>query len=230
LEQEGCLDIEQSLQNTGYAVLRSLLLKNECEQFSAMYKCEDFFRSRINMTRHGFGRGEYKYFAYPLPGKLQALRRELYPRLAVIANQWNDLLGKSVRYPEDLTTFLSRCHAVGQVRPTPLLLQYTAGDYNCLHQDLYGDLVFPLQIAILLSAPGEDFTGGEFIMTQNINGCSPQAEVIPLRQGDAVIFTVHSRPVPGKNGRSRRATMRHGVSQIRSGRRHTLGLIFHDSQ
>lgn len=222
--------VERALHDHGYAALPSLISSADCERLAALYPREDGYRTRIQMARHGFGRGEYKYFAYPLPSKVQALRQQLYRHLVAIANDWNRQLGQPAAYPDDLPAFLSRCHAAGQERPTPLILQYGPGDYNCLHQDLYGDHVFPLQVAILLSAPGEDFTGGEFVMTQSIGSGQRQADVVPLRQGDGVAFAVHSRPVPGKRGQARRAIMRHGVSRVHTGHRHTLGLIFHDSR
>jgi hypothetical protein len=181
------------------------------------------------MGRHGFGRGEYKYLAYPLPAGIAALREALYPRLAVIANRWNEGMGIAVRYPAELDEFLARCRAAGQTRPTPLLLRYGPDDYNCLHQDLYGELVFPLQVAILLSAPERDFTGGEFVLTEQRPRMQSRAEVVPLGQGDGVIFPVHHRPVQGTRG-VYRVNMRHGVSRVRSGERHTLGIIFHDAE
>ena len=194
-----------------------------------MYPQEDGYRTKIVMARHGFGRGEYKYFAYPLPPLLDELRHALYPKLVPIANRWNKQLGIDVSYPCTLAAFLERCHRAGQTRPTPLILEYGEGDYNCLHQDLYGDHVFPLQIAILLSQPGEDFFGGEFVMTESNPG-HQRADVVPLRQGDAVAFTVNQRPAAGKRGTTRKVAMRHGVSRIRSGQRHTVGLIFHDAR
>ncbi|MFJ1258154.1 2OG-Fe(II) oxygenase [Cupriavidus sp. CuC1] len=221
--------VEQSLDRYGNAVLPTLLSKAQCGQLCALYPQEDRFRTRIAMARHGFGRGEYKYFAYPLPPLLDNLRHALYPRLAPIANRWNRQLGIDVQYPDALDAFLTRCHQAGQTRPTPLILEYSVGDYNCLHQDLYGDHVFPLQVAILLSEPGTSFTGGEFVMTENSPG-RQRADVVTLRQGDAVVFTVNQRPDAGKRGGIRKVTMRHGVSRIRSGRRHAVGLIFHDSR
>ncbi|PHM44777.1 hypothetical protein Xmau_01491 [Xenorhabdus mauleonii] len=229
-ERYDWLAIENTIQQSGYAVLDLLLDKIDCEQFATLFNKDELYRTRIQMNRHGFGRGEYKYFTYPLPEKIQALRQELYGPLAEIANRWNLQLGKPAVYPDNLSLFLSHCHSAGQVRPTPLIFKYMEGDYNNLHQDLYGEFVFPLQIAILLSVPGEDFTGGEFIVTQSIGADSRSVDVVPLKQGDGVIFPVHSRPVPGKRGRMRRAVMRHGVSRIRYGQRHTLGLIFHDSR
>jgi hypothetical protein len=187
------------------------------------------FRSRIVMGRHGFGRGEYKYFSYPLPEPIAELRPELYARLHGIANRWNEAMGIDIRYPESHETFLKRCHEAGQLRPTPLLLQYGEGDYNCLHQDLYGEHVFPLQVAVLLSEPGLDFEGGEFVLTEQRPRMQSRAEVVPLGQGDAVAFAVHVRPVQGTRGLYR-VNMRHGVSRLRSGRRHTVGVIFHDAK
>lgn len=219
---------ERSLDSNGNAVLPALVSTQECRDLVAMYSQEERFRTRIVMARHGFGSGEYKYFAYPLPPLLERLRAAIYPRLAKTANRWNRQLGVDVTYPDSLTEFLARCHAAGQLRPTPLILKYGEGDYNCLHQDLYGEHVFPLQVAILLAEPGDDFTGGEFVMTEN--GASQQrVDVVPLRQGDAVIFTVNQRPTQGRRS-VRKVVMRHGVSRIRSGNRHTVGLIFHDSR
>jgi len=221
--------VERALDADGHAVMQSLLTRAQCEQLAALYALETGFRSRVVMARHGFGRGEYKYFDYPLPPLLETLRHALYPRLVPIANRWNESLGIDVRYPPSLAAFLERCHAAGQRRPTPLILEYGAGDYNCLHQDLYGEHVFPLQVAILLTRPGEDHRGGEFVMTESSAG-QQRAEVVPLRQGDAVVFTVHQRPVPGRRGAPRKAAMRHGVSRVLGGRRHTVGLIFHDAR
>jgi hypothetical protein len=196
---------------------------------AALYSKDDYFRSRVVMGRHGFGRGEYKYFSYPLPDIVEGLRNALYPRLAPIANRWNLAMGGNVRYPEMQADFIQRCHDAGQTRPTPLLLQYGEGDYNCLHQDLYGEHVFPIQVAILLSEPGEDFSGGEFVLTEQRPRMQSRPEVVPLRQGDAVAFAVHHRPVQGARG-TYRVNLRHGVSRLGSGRRHTLGIIFHDAQ
>lgn len=221
--------IERSLDDHGNAVLPSLLSVKQCKDLSALYPHEEGYRSRIVMARHGFGRGEYKYFAYPLPPLLDQLRHELYPRLAPIANRWNHQLHIDARYPDELDAFLERCHRAGQTRPTPLILQYGPDDYNCLHQDLYGEHVFPLQVAILLSEPGKDFTGGEFVMTETSTKIQ-RADVVALRQGDAVVFTVNQRPTAGKRGGTRKVAMRHGVSRLRSGKRHTVGLIFHDAR
>lgn len=211
----------------GNAILPALLTPAQCNVLSNAYDQDDRYRSRVVMARHGFGRGEYKYFRYPLPGPIARLRGALYARLAPIANRWNRQMGISVQYPADHADFLARCHAAGQRRPTPLILRYGPGDYNCLHQDLYGEHVFPLQVALLLSAPGADFTGGEFVMTET-SSREQRADVLPLQQGDALIFTVNQRPVAGVRG-WRKAAMRHGVSELRSGRRHTLGIIFHDA-
>jgi uncharacterized protein len=213
----------------GNAVLHKLLTAADCERLAARYADDAGFRSRIVMSRHGFGRGEYKYFSYPLPEPIASLRTALYPPLSAIANDWNARLGGAMRYPPTHAEFLAQCHKAGQTRPTPLLLQYGPDDYNCLHQDVYGDLVFPLQITILLSEPGRDFTGGEFVMTEQRPRMQSRAEAVPLRQGDGVIFAVHHRPVAGTRG-DYRVNLRHGVSRIRSGRRHTAGIIFHDAR
>jgi hypothetical protein len=213
----------------GCAVLKGLLSVEECRALAALYPEDGHFRSRVAMGRHGFGRGEYKYFSYPLPSVIAELRPTLYAQLHGIANRWNDAMGVDIRYPESHDAFLKRCHAAGQVRPTPLLLQYGPGDYNCLHQDLYGEHVFPLQVAILLSEPGRDFSGGEFVLTEQRPRMQSRAEVVPLLQGDAVAFAVHVRPVAGTRG-FYRVNLRHGVSRIRSGHRHTVGVIFHDAK
>jgi len=212
----------------GSAMLERLLTPDECQGIAALYPHEEHFRSHIHMARHGFGKGEYRYFKYPLPGRLAELRTALYPRLAVVANDWNERLRVEARYPDRHDAFLAACHEAGQTRPTPLLLQYVAGDFNCLHQDLYGDLAFPLQVAILLSEPGEDFTGGEFVLSEQRPRMQSRVEVVPLRQGDAVAFAVHNRPVQGSKG-TYRVNLRHGVSRVRSGLRHTVGIIFHDA-
>nr|WP_254223850.1 2OG-Fe(II) oxygenase [Burkholderia multivorans] len=221
--------IDTDLDGYGCAHVPRLLSPDECRALAALYPDDTRYRSRVVMARHGFGRGEYKYFAYPLPTLVDALRTALYRRLAPIANRWNRALGIDTRYPANLAAFLARCHEAGQTRPTPLLLQYGPGDYNCLHQDLYGEHVFPLQVAILLSAPERDFTGGEFVLTEQRPRMQSRAEVVPLAQGDAVVFAVHSRPVQGTRG-VYRVNLRHGVSRIRSGHRHTVGIIFHDAQ
>ena len=222
--------IAQDLDTHGCATVSALLAPAECVTLAETYASSDTaFRSRVVMARHGFGRGEYKYFAYPLPETVSTLRTELYPPLSRIANRWNETMNIDVRYPDAHADFLTRCHEAGQTRPTPLLLQYGEGDYNCLHQDLYGEHVFPLQVAFLLSAPGQDFSGGEFVLTEQRPRMQSRTEVVPLSQGDGVIFPVHHRPVQGTRG-SYRVNMRHGVSRLRSGRRHTLGVIFHDAQ
>jgi hypothetical protein len=221
--------VARNLDAEGNAVLEDVLSVDECRAIAALYSEEEHFRSRVVMGRHGFGRGEYKYFNYPLPDVVKGMRDALYARLALIANRWNTAMGVNVRYPERHADFIRRCHDAGQVRPTPLLLQYGEGDYNCLHQDLYGELVFPIQVAILLSEPGVDFSGGEFVLTEQRPRMQSRAEVVPLRQGDAVAFAVHHRPVQGTRG-AYRVNLRHGVSRLRSGRRHTLGIIFHDAQ
>jgi hypothetical protein len=220
--------VGKELDQVGNAVLPTLLSADECDALAELYPEEEPFRSRIVMARHGFGRGEYKYFRYPLPEPVASLRTALYPHLAPIATRWNDALGLGVRYPATHEEFLARCHAAGQSRPTPLLLRYGAGDYNCLHQDVYGEHVFPLQVAILLSEPGRDFTGGEFVMTEQRPRMQSRAEVVPLRKGDGVVFTVRNRPVQGTRG-VYRVNLRHGVSRIRSGVRHAVGIIFHDA-
>lgn len=220
--------ITAHLNGNGWAVLPDLLSANECRALADLYVHDGIFRSHIVMQRHGFGRGEYKYFSYPLPDLVGGLRASLYPQLAPIANRWNEAMGIDARYPADHADFLARCHKAGQMRPTPLLLQYGAGDYNCLHQDLYGEHVFPLQVAVLLSESGRDFTGGEFVLTEQRPRMQSRAAVVPLAQGDAVVFAVHHRPVQGTRG-TYRVNLRHGVSEIRSGRRHTVGIIFHDA-
>lgn len=221
----------EALHQQGNAVLPQLLSATECAALAHLYGNADgaTFRSRVVMQRHGFGQGEYRYFSYPLPGVVAGLREALYPHLAPIANQWNAAMGLAVRYPTRHADLIARCHAAGQVRPTPLLLQYGAGDYNCLHQDLYGEHVFPLQVAALLSEPGRDFTGGEFVLAEQRPRMQSRAEVVPLLRGDAVVFAVHHRPVQGARG-PYRVQMRHGVSRLRSGQRHTLGIIFHDAE
>jgi hypothetical protein len=221
-------EIAESLDERGYATTTPLLRQEECGALSALYPLEENFRRRVIMQRHAFGRGEYKYFKYPLPGVVEALRQAIYPRLAPIANGWRERLKEEGRFPPSLAAYLDECHKAGQERPTPLLLKYGPGDYNCLHQDLYGDLVFPLQLTVLLSAPEEDFTGGEFLLVEQRPRAQSRGEVVPLRQGEAVIFPVHHRPVEGTRG-AYRLTMRHGVSRLRSGERYTLGIIFHDA-
>ncbi len=220
--------ISDELGAQGHAIIPNLVPATQCSALVDLYAASELFRSRVVMSRHGFGRGEYQYFKYPLPALVGSLRRALYPHLAPIANRWNDLLSSDVRFPDEHDEFIARCHAAGQLRPTPLLLQYQADDYNCLHQDLYGEHVFPLQVAVLLSQPGRDFTGGEFVLTEQRPRMQSRAEVVPLAQGDAVVFAVHQRPVQGTRG-IYRVNMRHGVSRLRSGHRHTLGVIFHDA-
>jgi len=222
-------ELERDLDAQGCAVLKGLLHPDECRALAALYTDDAHFRSRVVMGRHGFGRGEYKYFSYPLPQLIAELRPRLYEQLQGIANRWNEAMGIDIRYPADHAAFLKRCHEAGQSRPTPLLLQYEAGDYNCLHQDLYGEHVFPLQVAILLSEPGRDFEGGEFVLTEQRPRMQSRAEVVALKQGDAVAFAVHHRPVQGTRG-IYRVNLRHGVSRLRSGKRHTVGVIFHDAK
>jgi len=217
------------LDGYGWAMLRKLLTADECQTIARLYEDDRRFRSHVVMARHGFGRGEYKYFTYPLPDIVADLRRAIYPNLVPIANRWNASMGIDVRYPDAHADFIARCHKAGQTRPTPLLLQYAAGDYNALHQDLYGEHVFPLQLTILLSEPERDFTGGEFVLTEQRPRMQSRAEVVPLRRGDAVVFAVHHRPVHGTRG-TYRVTLRHGVSRLRSGHRHTVGVIFHDAK
>ena len=226
LDWDGAAD---ELNNYGAAMLEKLLNPEECREIAALYPDDGKFRSHVIMARHGFGKGEYKYFAYPLPKLVAGLRNALYPHLAPIANEWNERMGIGMRYPASHKDFLKLCHRAGQERPTPLLLQYDAGDYNALHQDLYGDLAFPLQVAVLLTEPGRDHSGGEFVLTEQRPRMQSRAEIVPLRQGDAVVFAVHHRPVEGTKG-TYRVNMRHGVSRVRSGRRHTLGIIFHDAK
>jgi hypothetical protein len=221
--------IAAALDTQGCAVIGPLLDADACAALAAYYDDDALFRSRIVMARHGFGCGEYKYFAYPLPDTVAALRAALYPQLAAVANRWNDAMGVAVRYPDSHDDFLARCHAAGQSKPTPLLLRYREGDYNCLHQDLYGEHVFPLQATLLLSRPGADFSGGEFVLTEQRPRMQSRAEVVPLSQGEMVIFPVHHRPVQGTRG-TYRVNMRHGVSRLRTGHRHTLGVIFHDAR
>ena len=221
--------ISQELDAQGSAMVEHLLSPEESLELSELYSHDELFRSRVVMSRHGFGRGEYKYFNYPLPALISGLRTNVYPLLAPIANRWNEAMGIGVRFPDTHEDFIERCHRAGQRKPTPLLLQYAAGDYNCLHQDLYGEHVFPLQLAILLSEPGRDFEGGEFVITEQRPRMQSRAEVVPLRQGDGVVFAVHNRPVQGTRG-VYRVNLRHGVSRLRSGHRHTVGIIFHDAE
>ena len=231
-ERVEALDWERvwhDLDAQGSAMIERLLSADECQTLAGLYPQDDLFRSRVVMERHGFGRGEYKYFNYPLPELIACLRTGVYPHLVPLANRWNAAMGSDVCYPEQHADFLARCHQAGQDRPTPLLLQYGTDDYNCLHQDLYGEQVFPLQLAILLSAPNKDFTGGEFVMTEQRPRMQSRPIVVPLRQGDGVVFAVHQRPVQGTRG-VYRVNLRHGVSRVRSGHRHTVGIIFHDAQ
>jgi hypothetical protein len=221
--------LAEELSSHGCVVLEKLLSADECRQIAGLYPHEGYFRSHIDMARHGFGRGEYRYFKYPLPALIGNLREALYPRLANIANDWNARMKLDQRYPSAHADFLEQCRDQGQTRPTPLLLQYVPGDFNCLHQDHYGELAFPLQVAILLSEPGVDFTGGEFCLTEQRPRMQSRVEVVPLRQGDAVAFAVHNRPVQGSKG-IYRVNLRHGVSRLRSGMRHTVGIIFHDAK
>jgi hypothetical protein len=222
-------NIWRNLDAQGSAVLEHLLSPEECREIAALYPQDPLFRSRVVMSRHGFGRGEYKYFSYPLPNIIAELRTAIYPHLVPIANRWNTSMGIDILYPATHAGFLDRCHEAGQQKPTPLLLQYETGDYNCLHQDLYGEHVFPLQLAILLSEPGSDFEGGEFVMTEQRPRMQSRPEVVPLRQGDGVVFAVHHRPVTGTRG-VYKVNLRHGVSRIRAGRRQTAGIIFHDAE
>lgn len=220
--------IGEDMDNYGCAIIPNLLPDHVCSELAHYYDDDEMFRSRIMMSRHGFGRGEYKYFADPLPDIISGLRTSLYPPLAQVANGWNAVLGIDTRYPREHATYLKECHAAGQTKPTPLLLKYGQGDYNCLHQDIYGDHIFPLQVAVLLSRPGRDFTGGEFVLTEQRPRMQSRVEVVPLDRGDAVIFPVRQRPVQGTKS-VYRTNLRHGVSRIRSGQRFTLGMIFHDA-
>ncbi len=220
--------ISGDLDAHGCAVVTGLVSAQACASLAALYDQDAPFRSRVVMSRHGYGRGEYRYFAYPLPDQVAALREGLYPGIAAVANRWSEAMGQAARHPDRLADYLARCHASGQIRPTPLLLRYGEGDFNCLHQDLYGEEVFPLQATVLLSEPGRDFTGGEFVLTEQRPRMQSRVEVVPLSQGDAVIFPVCHRPVRGSKGLYR-VTMRHGVSRLRSGNRHALGVIFHDA-
>jgi uncharacterized protein len=220
--------VAASLDERGYATAPELLGAAQCRDLAGRYADDEAFRSRVVMQRHGYGRGEYKYFRYPLPEPVEALRRAIFPHLAAIANRWHERLREEGIFPATLDAYLAQCHQAGQHRPTPLILKYGAGDYNCLHQDLYGALVFPLQLTVLLSDPARDFTGGEFLLVEQRPRLQSRGEVVPLRQGETVIFPVHHRPVDGARG-SYRVTMRHGVSRIRSGERYTLGIIFHDA-
>lgn len=220
--------LENALDANGYATTPALLTPAQCRGLCELYSREELFRSRIVMARHSFGQGEYQYFRYPLPAIIRELRQSIYPMLVPTANRWRAKLGEGDPFPSSLDAYLRRCHAAGQARPTPLMLKYGPGDYNCLHQDLYGELVFPLQMTILLSEPGAEFTGGEFVLVEQRPRMQSKAEVVPLRQGEAVIFAVHHRPVAGKRG-TYRVNLRHGVSRVHSGERFTLGIIFHDA-
>ncbi len=220
--------VHADLDSQGAAVVAGLVQPDACRELAAQYSRDDLFRSRVVMARHGFGRGEYRYFADPLPATVERLRTALYPALVPVANRWHEAMGLPVRFPDRHADFIARCHAAGQTRPTPLLLQYGCDDYNCLHQDLYGEHVFPLQVVVLLSAPDRDFSGGEFVMTEQRPRMQSRPMVLPLRQGDAAVIAVHHRPVQGTRG-VYRVNLRHGVSRVRSGQRHTLGVIFHDA-
>jgi uncharacterized protein len=222
-------ETEASLDRVGYAVLPGLLARRECEAIARLYADDAPFRSRVVMERHAFGLGEYKYLRYPLPPLVEALRQACYPRLVPVANRWRGTLRETGQFPPSLEAYLGDCHAAGQTRPTPLILKYEAGGYNCLHQDLYGERVFPLQMTVLLSAPGADFTGGEFLLVEQRPRAQSKGEVVPLAQGDAVVFAVRHRPAQGKRG-PYRVTLRHGVSRVRAGHRYTLGVIFHDAE
>jgi len=228
VEARSWLEVADHLDRYGWAMVEKILSADECRAIAALYDDADLFRSHVIMARHGFGRGEYKYFHYPLPGIIADLRTMFYPRLAPLANRWNESMGLDVRYPDVHADFIDRCHRAGQTRPTPLLLRYGAGDYNCLHQDVYGEHVFPFQVAFLLAEPEKDFTGGEFVLTEQRPRMQSRVEVVPLHRGDGVIFAVRHRPVQGSRG-VYRVNLRHGVSRVRSGRRHTLGVIFHDA-
>lgn len=221
-------EVAAQLDARGWALLPKLMDRQGCDHLAALYDQETAFRKQVAMARHGYGRGEYRYFAYPLPSPVEALRSALYPPLSAIANRWQERMGIGTRFPADHAAFVDRCHLAGQTRPTPLMLRYRTGDYNCLHQDLYGEHVFPLQAAILLSEPGRDFTGGEFVMTEQRPRMQSRVEIAPVRQGDALIFAVNQRPVQGTRG-AYRVAMRHGVSTVTGGLRHMLGIIFHDA-
>ena len=221
--------VSRDLDAEGFAIIKSVLSTDECDEIRGLYEKRDIFRSNVVMERHGFGRGEYRYFSYPLPDLIATLRTSVYPHLVPIANRWNEAMGINVRYPAEHAGYIDRCHLAGQDKPTPLLLKYGAGDYNCLHQDLYGEHVFPLQLAILLSEPDKDFTGGEFVLTEQRPRMQSRPMVVPLLKGDGVVFAVRNRPVQGKKS-VYRVNLRHGVSRLRSGSRHTLGIIFHDAQ
>jgi hypothetical protein len=221
--------VSRDLDAEGFAVVQGVLSADECDEIRGFYEKREIFRSNVVMERHGFGRGEYRYFSYPLPELIETLRTSVYPHLVPTANRWNEAMGFDVRYPDEHAEFIDRCHRAGQDKPTPLLLKYGVDDYNCLHQDLYGEHVFPLQLAVLLSAPDKDFTGGEFVLTEQRPRMQSRPMVVPLRKGDGVVFAVRNRPVQGKKN-VYRVNLRHGVSRLRTGSRHTLGIIFHDAQ
>jgi len=221
--------VSRDLDAEGFAIIREVLSTKECEEIRDLYEKKNIFRSNVVMERHGFGRGEYRYFSYPLPRLIATLRTSVYPQLVPIANRWNEAMRINVRFPVKHADFIERCHRAGQDKPTPLLLKYGTDDYNCLHQDLYGEHVFPLQLAILLSEPGKDFTGGEFVLTEQRPRMQSRPMVVPLLKGDGVVFAVRNRPVQGRKS-VYRVNLRHGVSRLRSGSRHTLGIIFHDAQ
>lgn len=223
------LDVSRQLDGEGNAVIRSILSPAECDEVRNLYQHEEIFRSRVVMERHGFGRGEYRYFSYPLPELVNAMRTSLYPHLVPTANHWNEAMAINVRFPATHAEYMQRCHDAGQNKPTPLILKYETNDYNCLHQDLYGEHVFPLQLAVLLSEPDKDFTGGEFVMTEQRPRMQSRPIVVPLRKGDGVVFAVNHRPVQGKKS-IYKVNLRHGVSRLRSGNRYTLGIIFHDAK
>ena len=229
LEAVSWQQVSSDLNAEGNAIIKGILSPDECDEIRALYQDEKVFRSHVVMERHGFGRGEYRYFSYPLPDLITAIRTSLYPRLVPIANRWNEAMGIDVRYPAIHADFIQRCHLAGQNKPTPLILKYGPDDYNCLHQDLYGEHIFPLQIAVLLSEPERDFSGGEFVMTEQRPRMQSRPIVVPLRKGDGVVFAVHHRPVQGVK-RVYRVNLRHGVSRLRSGSRYTLGIIFHDAK
>ena len=221
--------VARDLDAEGFAIIKRVLSTDECDEIRGLYEKRDIFRSNVVMERHGFGRGEYRYFSYPLPDLIATLRTSVYPHLVPTANRWNEAMGINVRYPAEHADYIDRCHRAGQDKPTPLLLKYGTGDYNCLHQDLYGEHVFPLQLAILLSEPDQDFMGGEFVLTEQRPRMQSRPMVVPLQKGDGVVFAVRNRPVQGKKN-VYRVSLRHGVSRLRSGTRHTLGIIFHDAQ
>ena len=222
-------EVSRDLDAEGNGVIKSILSPSECDEVRSLYQNDKIFRGHIVMERHGFGRGEYRYFSYPLPELIAAMRTSLYPYLVPIANDWNEAMGINIRYPATHPDYIQRCHRAGQNKPTPLILKYGIDDYNCLHQDLYGEHAFPLQIAVLLSEPDKDFTGGEFVMTEQRPRMQSRPIVVPLRKGDGVVFAVHHRPVQGKKS-VYRVNLRHGVSRLRSGSRYTLGIIFHDAK